>query len=357
MIRALRVLIRLSVLTPLTPTPTTPLTPIMPLVWLMVLLVVGNVNAQNTNTNTYNINTQSLNTDNANAQNVASQNVNIQNPNTQNTHTQNLNVYGINTQNPNPNVRLLNIAGEPIKLTLVVGQEVQLNFDNHLVSLGTPIAIKDKIKTQMIDTRLWLKAIKAFKPVRLLVRDERGELRVFLLSANVSEQKVQPYPLKYTLITEAKPPNQPNSLGNHPNTQQSNQQHPNIKPRLSYIDLTRFVAQTLYAPKRLIEKINLIRLPINTQKAVRLFTCSSALACNGNVLAHPIASWRATSYFYVSAVVLKNTTKQVIVLDPRDLLGKWQAATFQFNRLGRANSPEDSSVVYLISAMPFEQSL
>lgn len=292
----------------------------MHLVWLMVLLVVGNVNAQN----------------------VASQNVNIQN---------------LNTQNPNPNVRLFNISGEPIKLTLVVDQEVQLNFDNHLASLGTPIAIKDKIKTQMIDTRLWLKAIKAFKPTRLLVRNHRGEIGVFLLSANVSEQKVQPYPIKYTIINAAKPPNPTNSLGNHTNTQQSNQQNPNIKPRLSYIDLTRFVAQTLYAPKRLIEKINLIRLPINTQKAVRLFTCSSALACNGNVLAHPIASWRATSYLYISAVMLKNTTKQVVVLDPRDLLGKWQAATFQFNRLGRANSPEDSSVVYLISVMPFEQSL
>jgi hypothetical protein len=34
--------------------------------------------------------------------------------------------------------------------------------------------------------------------------------------------------------------------------------------------------------------------------------------------------------------LLKNTTRQQIVLDPRDLLGEWKSATFHFNRLGRA---------------------
>jgi nitrate reductase alpha subunit len=47
----------------------------------------------------------------------------------------------------------------------------------------------------------------------------------------------------------------------------------------------------------------------------------------------------------------------VINLDPRDLLGKWKSATFHFNRLGRTGSLTDTSVVYLISSSPFEQSL
>jgi hypothetical protein len=56
---------------------------------------------------------------------------------------------------------------------------------------------------------------------------------------------------------------------------------------------------------------------------------------NGNVSALPLASWKS-SHYYISAVLLKNTTKQQIVLDPRDLLGKWKSTPFHFNRLGRS---------------------
>ena len=306
----------------------------------LALLALNTVNAQS-------VNPQSVNTQNAHIQNVNPKNANTHNANIQNANAQNL-----NTQNLNTNRRLLNIAGEPIKLALVVGQEVQLTFEQPLGRLGTPGSIKNKLQTQLIDQRLWLKATKIFKPTRLLVRSEQGELSVFLLSASASatasEQTIQPYPIKYNVITETKLPSKNNS--------NSHQQNPNTKPALSYVDLTRFAAQSLYAPKRLIKNINLIRIPINTKQAVRLFTCSTALTCNGNVLAHPIATWQSPR-FYISAVLLKNTTQQQIVLDPRDLLGTWKAATFHFNRLGKANSPEDTSVVYLVSLSPFEHSL
>jgi hypothetical protein len=97
-------------------------------------------------------------------------------------------------------------------------------------------------------------------------------------------------------------------------------------------------------------------VPINANKLITLFACSKNLACNGNVSALPLASWKS-SHYYISAVLLKNITKQQIVLDPRDLLGKWKSATFHFNRLGRTGSLTDTSVVYLISSSPFEQSL
>jgi integrating conjugative element protein (TIGR03749 family) len=313
---------------------------------LIALLVLNRVNAQ------------SVNVQHVNIQNANTQNLNPQKVNTQNINTQNVNPQSVNTQNLNTNIRLLNIAGEPIKLALSVGQEVQLNFEQPLDRFGTPQSIKNKLQTQLIDQRLWLKASKTFKPTRVLVRSETGELSVFLLSANVGQQTIQPYPIKYTVITEAKLPNQSNSNSkNQSNSKNNNnQQNSSIKPALSYVDLTRFAAQSLYAPKRLLEKINLIRIPINTKKAVRLFTCSTALTCNGNVLAHPIAAWQSPR-LYISAVLLKNTTQQQIVLDPRDLLGTWKATTFHFNRLGKANSPEDTSVVYLVSSSPFEQSL
>jgi len=143
--------------------------PVLMMLRVLMLMALNTVNALSVNIQ--NVNPQSVNLQNLNAQNV--------NPQSINTH--NVNVQNVNTQNLNTNIRLLNIAGEPIKLALVVGQEVQLTFEQPLGRLGVPQSIKNKLQTQLIDQRLWLKATKTFKPVRILVRNEQGELSVFLL--------------------------------------------------------------------------------------------------------------------------------------------------------------------------------
>jgi hypothetical protein len=45
---------------------------------------------------------------------------------------------------------------ETIKLQLDVDQEVQLNFEKPLSSIGIPDEIKNNIKTQLIDSRIWI---------------------------------------------------------------------------------------------------------------------------------------------------------------------------------------------------------
>lgn len=248
--------------------------------------------------------------------------------------------------NANPELRLLNITGEPIKLNLSVGQEIQLNFESLVGSIGIPVEIERKINKQLIDSRIWLKATEFFEPTRVLVKDKQGQISVFLISANTSKQKISNKPIKYRVIRQNKKKAAKKEM--------ENQLEP--KTKLNYIDLTRYAAQFLYAPKRMIEKINVVRVPINTKKKISLFACSYSLACAGNVVATPIATWKS-SHYYVSAVLLRNTTQQQIILDPRDLIGRWKAATFHFNRLGKAENPTDTSVVYLISLLPFEQSL
>ena len=251
----------------------------------------------------------------------------------------------LNLTSVNAELRLLSFPGETIKLQLDVDQEVQLNFEKPLSSIGIPDEIKNNIKTQLIDSRIWIKVTKAFKPTRVLIKSVKGEISVFSLSAIPKQQKTQEYPIKYNIVSERRQADE--SPG---------KKKIEIKAGANYIALTRFVAQSFYAPKRLIKKIDVVRVPINTNKLITLFSCSKNLACNGNVSALPLASWKS-SHYYISAVLLKNITKQQIVLDPRDLLGKWKSTTFHFNRLGRTGSLTDTSVVYLISSSPFEQSL
>ena len=260
----------------------------------------------------------------------------------------------------NAELRLLSFPGETIKLMLDVDQEVQLNFEKPLSSIGIPTDIKNNIKTQLIDSRIWIKATKAFKPTRVLVKSLKGEISVFSLSATPNQQKAQEYPIKYNIVSERRQAYKSSSSGSSSSGSDSSNNKKNTntatKTGENYIALTRFVAQSFYAPKRLIKKIDVVRVPINTKQLITLFACSKNLACNGNVSASPLASWKS-SHYYISAVLLKNTTRQQIVLDPRDLLGEWKSATFHFNRLGRTGSPTDTTVVYLISLSPFEQSL
>ena len=273
----------------------------------------------------------------------------------------------LNLSSVNAELRLLSFPGETIKLMLDVDQEVQLNFEKPLSSIGIPTDIKNNIKTQLIDSRIWIKATKAFKPTRVLVKSLKGEISVFSLSATPNQQKAQEYPIKYNIVSERRQAYKSSSSSSSSSSSGSDSSSNNkkntntntntaTKTGENYIALTRFVAQSFYAPKRLIKKIDVVRVPINTKQLITLFACSKNLACNGNVSASPLASWKS-SHYYISAVLLKNTTRQQIVLDPRDLLGEWKSATFHFNRLGRAGSPTDTTVVYLISLSPFEQSL
>ncbi len=53
--------------------------------------------------------------------------------------------------------------------------------------------------------------------------------------------------------------------------------------------------------------------------------------------------------YTVTAVKLINTSNQRIALDPRTLQGDFYAATFQHGFLDRAGTPEDTTVVYLVT--------
>ena len=62
--------------------------------------------------------------------------------------------------------------------------------------------------------------------------------------------------------------------------------------------------------------------------------------------------WRSGPH-YVTAVTLTNRSASPLVLDPRALKGHWLTATFQHNRLLSKESEAESTVVYLVSAVPF----
>lgn len=225
----------------------------------------------------------------------------------------------------------------PITLPLVVGEERLIHFPDS-VSVGLPQSLTPLLRSQSINGTLYLLARQPFDSTRVMVRSQSGgPLYVLDVYAQPQDSDRPPLPnVEVLLETHSAIDNAAPS--GHKNGQRSSP--------LGYVALTRYAAQQLYAPGRLVPSHpGVVAIPVNDE--------SVALVQGGKVDAVPVAAWKAGLH-YVTAVKLTNRTSTAVVLDPRELRGAWLAATFQHNRLLRAGSDADTTVVYLVSERPFD---
>ncbi len=221
----------------------------------------------------------------------------------------------------------------PIRLELVIGQEQRIEFPN-AVKVGVPASIQPLLRTQSVNGTVYLLAHAAFDTKRLMVR-ELDSGRIYLFDITSTEDGVATHPVQIYVADSAA--NAPGAGG-----------HELSPGQPGYIQLTRFAAQQLYAPSRLVkDRPGVVRVPVKRD--------SVDLLHGGTVKATPLVAWRANG-LYVTAVKLTNLTHQARTLDPRDLRGAWLTASFQHHRLLPMGDEADTTAVYLISARPFEVS-
>ena len=224
----------------------------------------------------------------------------------------------------------------PIAVNLNVGKERLVRFSTS-VSVGIPPGLAPLLRSQSINGTLYLTAHQPFEATRVLVRAE-GDGPIYVLDVSATDADPKSPPLPELQILEATPA--PDGLASA-NTGR-------VVPQWGYVALTRYAAQQLYAPARLLPSMpGIVRMPVSL--------VSFELVMGGQVEAIPAASWRAGLYT-VTAVELRNKSSHPIVLDPRQLRGSWLTATFQHNRLLPSGDDADSTAVYLVSDRPFEAS-
>ncbi len=221
----------------------------------------------------------------------------------------------------------------PIRLKLVVGQEQRIEFPAS-VKVGVPASVQPLLRTQSVNGTVYLLAHAPFDTNRLMVR-ELDSGRIYLFDITSTENGVATHPVQIYMADSGA---NDHGAGGH-----------ELSPgQPSYIQLTRFAAQQLYAPSRLVkDSPTIIRVPVSRD--------SVNLLHSGMVKATPLVAWRANG-LYVTAVKLTNLTHQARTLDPRDLRGAWLTASFQHHRLLPMGDEADTTAVYLISARPFEVS-
>lgn len=225
----------------------------------------------------------------------------------------------------------------PIAIPLVVGEERLVHFPDS-VSIGLPQALTPLLRSQSINGTVYLLAKHSFEPTRVMVRSETdGPMYVLDISAAPGHPEARSLSDMQILLET------PQDAG------AADSKYGNRSRPWGYAALTRYAAQQLYAPTRLIPRQSgVIAIPVNGEPV--------DLVYGAKVEAVPVAAWKV-GLQYVTAVKLTNRTQRAVVLDPRELRGSWLAATFQHNRLLPADNEADTTAVYLVSDRPFDVAL
>nr|WP_084089701.1 TIGR03749 family integrating conjugative element protein [Erwinia oleae] len=236
----------------------------------------------------------------------------------------------------------------PLQVPLTTGQE-RIVFVNRNVRVGFPPELNGKLRVQSTGGAVYLLAQADFTTTRVQLQDvENGELILLDITALKGTQVREPVGLVYqgevSTATTSNNASVSAAESGAPGTgakASSGSKAPRITTPLP-IALTRYAAQSLYAPLRTVEA-----LPGVHAISHGLPSSVTSLLPSEPVAIRPLTAWGVQGYNVV-ALKLTNQRPEKVVLDPRRLMGNFYSATFQHRWLGAAGTPEDTTVLYLV---------
>ena len=232
----------------------------------------------------------------------------------------------------------------PLAVSLHVDQERVVFIDRN-VRVGVPASLAGRLRVQSAGGAIYLRASEPIEPTRMQLQDaDSGAL--ILLDIAAEAAPAGQAPLEPVRIVEAEgAPTRYGDLTAAATADDDTQDTVSRTARETPVPvvLTRYAAQNLYAPLRTVEPVSGITR-VNLKRNLPLDTLLPTLP----VRTRALAAWRLDG-LWVTAVRLTNTSKRWLSLDPRDLQGDFMTGAFQHNTLGPAGTPDDTSVVYLVT--------
>ena len=223
----------------------------------------------------------------------------------------------------------------PIKVVLKPNQERMIVFPSNSVRVKVPAAIANSLSTLSNNGVIYWESKEEFTDKRILAQDTVTKKTVVIhLSSSESRGSEEQVTILY-----------PESEKDIPSSNSDDK-----KPtHYGYETLTRVAAHHLYAPERLIS------IPEGIHR-INVAQHSDSHLIRGLIIdMTPVISF-SSGGLYITAVKLENKQKERVILDPRQIRGKWLAATFQHASLGPAGEITDTTALYLISDRPFWES-
>ena len=244
-------------------------------------------------------------------------------------------------------VEILRWERMPLAVPLKVGQE-RIVFIDRNVRVGVPAGVGERLRVQSAGGAVYLRASEPIEPTRLQLQDaDTGALILLDIAADPpkdGEAELEPVRIVEGNNSAARYGDQPDRA-DAPQARTQDQAGTRMARRETPIPvvLTRFAAQNLYAPLRTVEALPGV-MRVNLRRDLDLGTLMPTLPARAVAL----ASWRLEDQ-WVTAVRLTNSSSDWISLDPRVLQGDFLTATFQHEALGPRGTPEDTTVLYLVT--------
>ena len=234
----------------------------------------------------------------------------------------------------------------PINVHLQVGHERIIHFPDD-VRYWLPDTVKRQVSVLAANGVFYIRAVEPFPTTRIRIQGLNDQ-QIYLLDITASEAAA----VSDELIVMTKE-----------NTRNRSKEATASKTTEDWrIRLTRYAAQQLYAPERLVDGDSAIkRIPVE-------LTMSVPLIRGGLIETVPIASWQGHG-LTVTAVRVRNLSRQSLQLqfDRSDahqaldlsylIRGDWLTATLQHDRLGAMGDETDTTTLYLVSNRSFVESL
>ena len=236
-----------------------------------------------------------------------------------------------------PAVEVLRWERLPLAVHLVVGQERVL-FVERKVRIGVPPSVTDRLRTQTADNAVYLRASAPLPPTRLQLQDiETGALVLIDVSAEAASPDQTP--LEPVRIVDAST----STHDGHASYAQSEPADTTSRETPVPVMLTRYAAQSLYAPLRTVEPLpGVVRVPLRGDLPLDTLIPTQPIRVSA------LVAWRLNDE-WITALKLTNLGSELVELDPRTLQGDFVAATFQHRSLGPAGKATDTTVLYLIT--------
>ncbi|MDF9434643.1 TIGR03749 family integrating conjugative element protein [Salinicola sp. LHM] len=238
-------------------------------------------------------------------------------------------------------VEILHWDRKPLPVDLPVGTERVIVLDRNVrVGLPPEIADSETLRVQSAGGAIYLKADKPFDTQRVRLQDvETNEVVLFDLTAmetGASDEEIQ--------VVFPEDDHVDSETASSSDSQEQDDGSSSSANTPVPVVLTRYAAQSLYAPTRTIEPVQGVN-----RVAMRLPESLPSLLPALPVSATPVAAWKLDGWT-VTAVKLSNRDpSRAFELDPRWLQGDLFSATFMHPTLGRRGSVRDTTTVFIVT--------
>lgn len=236
---------------------------------------------------------------------------------------------------------------EPIRVTLQVGRERLITLPAP-AALHVPIDMESVARLEIIDRTIYAKALVPFAPLRVVAElvDTGQQVPLDLVA---SADAVSTAELE---VSVSQPQGAASAAAAMAATGASyaRTDPDGESPAADMVQLTRYAARMLYAPRRLASG------SVNVHQVALQATPVTGLLRGVDVDAMPLGQWKSGA-LYVTAVRVTNRGARAVELPLESLRGRWLAATAQHGRVGARGTDTDTTAIYLICDRSFEACL